>query len=95
MNDVRVRDNKKMRFVAAICLIALPGFGQSINSGTVMGQVADPSGALIAGATVRLTNAVTGFERSVVADSNGAYRFNNIPELVRAFADFLARHGVR
>ena len=79
MSDVRVRDNNYMRFVAAICLIALPGFGQSINSGTVMGQVADPSGALIAGATVRLTNAVTGYERSVVADPNGAYRFNSVP----------------
>jgi len=79
MSDATVRDNKNMRFVAAICLIALPGFGQSINSGTVMGQVADPSGALISGATVRLTNAVTGYERSVVADSSGAYRFNSVP----------------
>jgi len=68
-----------MRFVAAICLIALPALGQSINSGTVTGQVNDPSGAVIAGATVRLTNAVTGYEQSVTADSNGAFRFNNVP----------------
>ena len=79
MSDARVRDNGKMRFVAAICLIALPAFGQSINSGTVIGQVADPSGALIAGATARLTNAVTGYDRSVTADSSGTYRFNSVP----------------
>jgi hypothetical protein len=73
-----------MRFVTAICLVALapivlPVFAQSINSGTVTGQVADPSGAVIAGATVRLTNAVTGYEQSAVADSNGAFRFNSVP----------------
>ena len=81
---VRVRDNRVMRFVAAICLaalgaIVLPMLGQSINSGTVTGQVNDPSGAVIAGATVRLTNAVTGYEQSAVADSNGTFRFNSVP----------------
>ena len=84
MSHVSVRDNKSMRFGAAIGLIALalfvwPVFGQSINSGTLTGQVADPSGALIAGATVRLSNAVTGYAQSVTADSNGAFRFNSVP----------------
>src|SRR5580658_5347682 len=79
MSNISVRDNRVMRFVAAICLIALPAFGQSINSGTVTGQVSDPSGAVVAGATVRLTNAVTGYEQSVTADSNGAFRFNSVP----------------
>jgi hypothetical protein len=79
MKNARVRDNGKMRFVAALCLIALPGFGQSINSGTVTGQVTDPSGALIAGAMVQLTNAVTGFDQSATADAHGAFRFNNVP----------------
>ncbi len=60
-------------------LLAGSAFGQSINSGTVSGQVTDPSGAFIAGAKVRLTNAVTGFEQMVVTDSNGGYRFNNVP----------------
>ena len=79
MSSASVRDNGVMRFVAALCLIALPVVSQSINSGTVMGQVTDPSGALIAGATVRLSNAVTGYEQFVMADSNGAFRFNSVP----------------
>ena len=60
-------------------LSAGSAFGQSINSGTVSGQVTDPSGAFIAGAKVRLTNAVTGFEQMAVTDTNGGYRFNSVP----------------
>ena len=54
-------------------------FGQSINSGTVTGQVTDPSGLFIAGAKVRLANPVTGYEQSAVTDNNGNFRFNNVP----------------
>lgn len=74
---------KLMRLVLAIGLAAaLAGsglFGQSINSGTVTGQVSDPSGAAIAGAKVRLTNPVTGFEQMSVTDTSGAFRFTNVP----------------
>jgi hypothetical protein len=76
-----------MRFVAgrwwiawsAISLLACSGSAQSINSGTITGQVTDPSGALIAGASARLTNAVTGYDQSVIADANGAFRFTSVP----------------
>ncbi len=57
-------------------LSAASAFGQSINSGTLTGQVTDPSGAFIAGAKVLLTNPVTGFEQMAVTDTNGEYRFN-------------------
>ena len=60
-------------------LSAASAFGQSINSGTLTGQVADPSGAFIAGAKVVLTNPVTGFEQMAVTDTNGEYRFNSVP----------------
>ncbi len=73
-----------VKLLRAVSLIAalLSGasvFGQSINSGTVSGQVTDPSGAFIAGANVRLTNAVTGFEQMLVTDNSGTFRFNNVP----------------
>ena len=58
---------------------AASAFGQSINSGTLTGQVTDPSGAFIAGAKVVLTNPVTGFEQMAVTDTNGEYRFNSVP----------------
>src|ERR1700733_10922476 len=60
-------------------LAAISAFGQSINSGTVTGQVTDPSGAFIAGAKVRLTNPVTGYEQMAVTDTNGGFRFNSVP----------------
>jgi hypothetical protein len=69
-----------MRKLASVLFaLALPGFGQSINSGTVSGTVSDPSGAVIAGAEVRLSNAVTGFNQTVATDTSGAYRFNSVP----------------
>ena len=72
-----------VKLLWAIVLLALlsaaSGFGQSINSGTVSGQVTDPSGAFIAGAKVRLTNPVTGFEQTVVTDTGGNFRFNSVP----------------
>jgi len=69
-----------MRKLASVLFaLSLSSFGQSINSGTVSGTVADPSGAVIAGAEVRLSNAVTGFNQTITTDSSGAYRFNNVP----------------
>ena len=69
-----------MRKLASVLFaLALPGFGQSINSGTVSGTVSDPSGAVIAGAEVRISNAVTGFNQTATTDTSGAYRFNSVP----------------
>ena len=65
MGNGALRDNEMVNLLRVISLMAVlsasSAFGQSINSGTVVGQVTDPSGALIAGAKVRLTNPVTGF----------------------------------
>jgi hypothetical protein len=83
MGKGAVRDNGMVRLLGVITLLAAlsawAAFGQSINSGTVSGQVTDPSGALIAGAKVRLTNAVTGFEQMAVTDTSGNFRFNSVP----------------
>src|ERR1700733_4056112 len=83
MGKGAVRDNGTVRLLRVITLMAALSagatFGQSINSGTVSGVVTDPSGALIAGAKVRLTNPVTGFEQMAVTDNNGAFRFNSVP----------------
>ena len=49
------------------------------TAGTVSGYVTDPSGAAIAGATVELTNAATGFTRSMVSGPDGGFSITNIP----------------
>ena len=48
------------------------------TSGTVAGTVVDPSGALIAGATVVLENPVSGVTRTATTDANGAWQFTNV-----------------
>ena len=57
-----------------------PGRVQSAgNAGTVTGVVTDPSGAVVAKATVTLANAVSGFSRTVTSDNSGAYTIANVP----------------
>ncbi len=54
-------------------------FGQSTNSGTVVGVVEDPSGAVIQGATVALTDLSTKSERKTTTSHTGQYVFVNVP----------------
>jgi len=70
------------RLVFALLLILLPGgvcSAQSGNAATIRGTVTDPSGAVIPGASVRLTNNVSGLDRTTTANSGGTFEFPNIP----------------
>ncbi len=49
------------------------------NGGTVEGVVTDPSGAVIAGAKILLTNSVTQYEQSASTGTDGSFRLANIP----------------
>ncbi len=53
-------------------------YGQS-RSGTVRGTTLDPSGAVIANATVGIINPVSHYQQSVKSDSKGAFEFDNVP----------------
>jgi len=68
--------------VAAIVLCA-GVFSANLAAQTVTGQISgtvtDPSGAVISGAKITLTYALTGQQRSVVTDTSGVFTF---PELV-------------
>ncbi|HXM17165.1 MAG TPA: TonB-dependent receptor, partial [Candidatus Eremiobacteraceae bacterium] len=61
-----------------LLLLASPGFSQG-NSGSIEGVVKDPSGSSIAGATVEITYAVSGFHRETTTGTDGSFRFTNIP----------------
>ncbi|HLY17802.1 MAG TPA: TonB-dependent receptor [Bryobacteraceae bacterium] len=68
-------------YVSLLLLLpAAPVSAQSINSGTVTGTVTDPSGSVVRGAAVALHNRITGYERTVVTDEAGAFRFNSVPQ---------------
>ncbi|HZU23157.1 MAG TPA: TonB-dependent receptor [Terriglobales bacterium] len=49
------------------------------GAGTIEGTVTDPSGAVIAGATVVVHNPITGFTRSAQTDASGNFTLQNLP----------------
>src|SRR5512135_332767 len=48
-------------------------------TGTILGNVSDPSGAAVPGATVTLTDPSRGFHREAVTDAIGFYQFLSVP----------------
>ncbi|HEX7958026.1 MAG TPA: carboxypeptidase regulatory-like domain-containing protein, partial [Pyrinomonadaceae bacterium] len=65
--------------LALVTLLAagLPALGQ-VTSGSVTGVVNDPSGAIIAGATVTLRNNETGTNQTVTSNDAGEYNFAQV-----------------
>ena len=53
-------------------------FGQ-YGGGAILGTVADPTGAVIPGATVTAKNAATNEVRTFTTDAEGFYRFSALP----------------
>jgi len=65
-----------------LCLLAIGESASAQNAGnstSVGGTVTDPSGALIPGATVRIHNPVSQFERTTTTDATGNFRIANVP----------------
>ena len=58
---------------------ALTVSAQSGNAGAVRGTVTDPTGAVIPNATVHLTNAASGLDRTAISDATGQFDFSNVP----------------
>jgi hypothetical protein len=49
------------------------------NSGTIIGNVTDSTGAVVPGATISIKNPISGYSRTAASDSAGHYQFNNVP----------------
>lgn len=64
--------------LAAVLLVWV-GFAFAQSTATLRGDVSDALGQPIAGAIVRLDNALTGFSRQVVTDANGTFQIGNVP----------------
>jgi hypothetical protein len=58
--------------VVMFCVISIP-LGAQTTSGSIVGTVSDPSGGVIAGASVTITNTDTGIAVTTTTDSNGNY----------------------
>jgi len=74
---------KSLRAAFVILLFsvfALVSQAQSGGSSTsVIGVVVDPSGAVVANATIEIRNPVSGFERTTVTDNSGRFSIPNVP----------------
>ena len=69
----------KLRFVVAVFfLLTTVSLVAQTFRGTILGTVTDPSGAVVAGATVKVRNVGTGLERTTTTSTDGSY---SIPEL--------------
>ena len=68
-------------FLAVFYLgLGLSAYAQSGGgSGSLNGTVFDPSGAVVANATVELHQAVSGYDRTTTTDSKGNFSFSNVP----------------
>lgn len=60
-----------------LCLGAGGSHAQS-TLGVILGTVRDPSGAVVRGAAVELTNTGENVSRAAMADENGGYEFQNV-----------------
>ena len=49
------------------------------NAGSINGTVTDPQGAVVPGATVTITNPVSGYTRTATSDASGTFQFANVP----------------
>src|SRR5258706_12800913 len=71
-----------LKLLVASLLIALSSFGtlfSQSSTGSISGVVVDQNEAVIRGATVTIKNTATGFSRFGTSDSDGRYRFVNVP----------------
>jgi len=75
---------KKPLFAAFLFILSLSLLrGASAQSGgsstSLTGTVTDPTGAVVANATVEIRNPISGFSRTATTDSGGKFSIPNIP----------------
>ncbi len=72
---------RSQRFLVGIAFAALLAMDMPAQSiyGTLTGIVSDPSGAVVAGATLKLRDEQSGSQRDTVANHDGYYTFASVP----------------
>src|SRR3569833_2905675 len=80
----RLQGKFMSKFLTSICsLLIFTSLSASValaqfESGTILGTVRDPTGAIVPNATVRLENTKTAVRQEAKSDSNGDYTFVNV-----------------
>jgi len=70
---------KKLVLGWAAFIFAASAFGQGITTGTVSGSVTDPSGAVVPGAAIQLTNQANGLKLGAKSKGDGSFNFFAVP----------------
>ena len=65
--------------VLVLGIVAIAGLAGAQTTGTVQGTVTDPQSALLAGATVLLTQTATNTSKSASTNTAGSYVFDFLP----------------
>ena len=75
------QNTRRLLRMAVICLsLPLLTLAQSVGvSGIITGTVSDPNNAAVSGATVTISNSVTGLTRTTTTDADGSFRFSDVP----------------
>jgi hypothetical protein len=68
----------KFRMSLAVVLFVVASLSAQTFRGTILGTVTDASGAVVAGAQVKVRSVNTGLERTTVTGTDGSY---SVPEL--------------
>jgi len=69
----------KLRLLVVFVLFSTALLVGQTFRGTILGTVTDPSGAVVAGATVKVRNVGTGQERSTTTSADGSYAVPELP----------------
>jgi Carboxypeptidase regulatory-like domain len=64
---------KSLGFMLVLSLVFPLTLLAQVNTGTILGNVTDPSGAVVANAKITATNEDTGFTRSTGSLADGSY----------------------
>jgi type 1 fimbria pilin len=68
-----------LALLMVVCLVCtLPVWAQSTSSGTVAGTITDPGRAVVAGATVSLTDTATNVSRTATTNVTGRYYYADV-----------------
>src|SRR5271155_1210996 len=80
MRSIRAFLGALFLLLGAFVFVAVPAsIAQTGNSANVTGTVTDPSGSVVANASVTIHNPVSGLERSTTTDASGNFTFANVP----------------
>ncbi len=69
----------KLRLLVVFVLLSTAMLVGQTFRGTILGTVTDPSGAVVAGATVKVKNVATGLERTTATSADGSYAVSELP----------------